>query len=147
LCAAGWLGDCVPSVGRTPPDCISRLCEAYQSDLVISDGTAGFHNCELCDGEDAWYPDGKVGPIIQWQGSRMRIYGHGHFLVQHKKFVFLAPVLIIHYILDHWYKPPDMFTEGVNHGRFLSLEVLEWAEYKTRNTDTKQHSESSPGDG
>ena len=128
LYAVGWLGDGIPSEGKTPPECISRLWDAYKSKLVISDGTAGFHNCELCHGENEWYPDGNAGPIIKWQGQRLRIRGHGHFLIRLNEIVYLSPVLILHYILDHEYRPPDVFIEAVQYGEFLAPDDLIWIE-------------------
>ena len=127
LAAVGWLGDRVPSEGETPAKCISLLWEAYKTRIVISDGSAGWHDCELCQGEQKWYPGGEVGPIIEWQGGQQRIYGHGHFLIRHNNTVFLSPVLILHYILDHGYKPPEVFIEAGQRGEFLSLEDLKWA--------------------
>ena len=126
LCAVGWLGDSVPSEGKTPSECISQLWDAYKSKLVISDGLAGFHNCELCDGENEWYPSGDAGPIIRWRGQPLRIRGHGHFLIRINEIVFLSPVLILHYILDHGYKPPDAFIEAVRQGEFLAPNDLIW---------------------
>jgi hypothetical protein len=82
LCAVGWLGDFVPSEGTTPSECVSRLWDAYKSKLVISDGTAGWPDCELCQGKKDWYPGGQVGPIIKWRGRRLRVKGHGHFLIR-----------------------------------------------------------------
>ena len=128
LIAIGWLGDYIPSRGATSPKCISRLWEAYKSRLLISDGSAGWHNCELCQGEDEWYPDGEVGPITEWQGRQLRIYGHGHFLIRYNEIVYLSPVLILHYILDHEYRPPDVFIEAVEQGGFLTRKDLIWTE-------------------
>ena len=126
LCAVGWLGDFVPSEGKIPSECISQLWDAYKSKLVISDGTAGFHNCELCHGENEWYPDGDAGPIVKWRSRRLRIFGHGHFLIRDNELVYLSPVLILHYILDHGYKPPDVFIEAVRQGEFLAPSDLIW---------------------
>lgn len=128
LCAVGWLGDCVPNEGETPSECISQLWEAYKTRMVISDGTAGWHDCELCKGKEERYPGGEVGPIVGWRGRQLRIYGHGHFLIRHNEIVFLSPVLILHYILDHGYKPPEVFIEAVRQGKFLALEDLKWIE-------------------
>ena len=131
LYTVGWIGDFVPSTGHTPFECISRLFSAYKSKFVISDGTAGWHNCELCHKETDWYPDGEVGPIINWQGEQLRIYGHGHFLIRFHKNVYLSPAMILHYILDHSYKPPDVFIEATCKGQFLSLNDLIWVENLT----------------
>ena len=126
LCAVGWLGDSIPGKGKTPSECIARLWNAYESKLIISDGSAGFHNCELCHGEKEWYPDGDAGPIVRWQNRQLRVYGHGHFLIHHNEKVYLSPVLIIHYLVDHGYKPPDVFIEAVRDGEFLALSDLKW---------------------
>ena len=128
LLAIGWLGDCIPSRGATSSKCISQLWEAYESELFFLDGTAGWHDCELCHGEDEWYPGGKVGPIPEWQGRQLRIYGHGHFLIHYNETVYLSPVLILHYILDHEYKPPGVFIEAVEEGKFLTPKDLVWIE-------------------
>jgi hypothetical protein len=128
LCAVGWLGDFVPSKGNTPEECVSRLWDAYKSKYVIFDGTAGFHNCELCQGKDDWYPGGQVGPIISWRGQELRVEGYGHFLVQSDKLIYLSPVLILHYILDHGYRPPDVFVEAVSRDKFLAPSDLIWVE-------------------
>ena len=126
LLAVGWLGDNNPSEGKTSSECIERLWNAYEAKHVISDGTAGFHNCEMCHGENEWYPDGDAGPIVRWQNRHLRVFGHGHFLIHYSEKVYLSPVLILHYILDHGYKPPDEFIEAVCHGEFLALSDLIW---------------------
>jgi hypothetical protein len=41
----------------------------------------------------------------------------------------MAPALLIHYIVDHGYRPPDEFTDAVLHGTFLRPNDLEWAEF------------------
>ena len=131
LFAVGWLGDRIPSKGVTPSECISRLWYAYKPEQILSDGTAGFHNCELCHGDHEWYPDGKVGPVIRWGGQQLRLYGHGHLLLRFGQSVNVIPALILHYILDHGYKPPDVFIEAVCQGEFLGTNDLEWVEDET----------------
>jgi hypothetical protein len=128
LCAVGWLGDFVPSEGETPARCISQLWNAYKSKRVVFDGTAGWHDCELCHGEKDWYPGGRVGPIVRWRFKRLRVRGYGHFLVRSGKIVYISPVLILHYILDHGYRPPDEFIEAVGQGEFLRPSDLVWVE-------------------
>ncbi|MBI9046781.1 MAG: hypothetical protein JEZ06_20010 [Anaerolineaceae bacterium] len=128
LYTVGWLGDFVPSEGKTPSECITRLCNAYKAKLAFSDGTGGWHNCELCHTENEWYPGGKVGPIINWQNEQIRLYGHGHFIIRHNVYVYLFPALILHYILDHGYKPPETFIEAVRQGKFLTTNDLVWVE-------------------
>jgi hypothetical protein len=126
LCAVGWLGSSIPVEGKMPNECIRRLWKAYKSKLVVVDGTAGWHDCELCEGHDDWYPGGQVGPILNWRGQRLRVRGYGHFLVRSGDLVYIAPVLILHYILDHGYKAPDAFVEAVIKGDFMEPTDLNW---------------------
>jgi hypothetical protein len=129
LCAVGWLGSSVKH--RNAPvlaGCIDSLFKAYLNGLVISDGTMGWHNCELCVGDDKWYPGGQIGPIIQWRGERLRLYGHGHNLIRSGDLVYMCPALILHYILDHKYVPPDEFIQSVPRGQFLTQDDLIWVE-------------------
>ena len=124
----GWLGDSVPTSGPVPNEVVATLLREYGTGAIFSDGTAGWHDCELCPGPEAWYPDGQVGPVVSWSGQQHRIYGHGHYLVLHRTRVYMAPALLLHYVLDHSYRPPDEFTDAVLHGSFLRASDLQWAE-------------------
>jgi hypothetical protein len=126
LLAVGWLGDNVPAAGETPGKVLRRLFRAHQRQEWIVDGTSGWHDCELCSGNEAWYPGGRVGPVVHWGLIRRRVRGYGHFLVRWGQAVYMAPVLILHYIVDHGYRPPQDFIEAVNQGRFLSPNDLDW---------------------
>lgn len=46
----GWLGDRVTSIGDVPASCIEKLFLACERGLILSDGSAGFHVCEICCG-------------------------------------------------------------------------------------------------
>ena len=126
LVAVGWLGATVPSTGAVDDEVIDALIDAYRSKAIFSDGSAGWHDCELCPGPEAWYSDGQVGPVISWRGQDLRLYGHGHHLLRHGSTVFVTPALILHYILDHGYCPPDEFLQAVIVGKFLRSEHLDW---------------------
>lgn len=124
LRAVGWLGDQVPSSGDTREECIDGLMLAYEGEKVVSDGTMGSHNCEICTTKDQHYPGGISGPVIHWRGRDLRLGGHGHYLIRSQNVVYMAPALVLHYILDHHYRPPDEFVEAVVVGAFLTLEDL-----------------------
>jgi hypothetical protein len=94
------------------------------SSLLFSDASLGWHGCELCTTQTQWYPGGRIGPVIRWKGQELRLYGHGHHLVQHEGRVYLCPALILHYILDHGYRPPEEFIRAVIEGRFLTSDDL-----------------------
>ena len=129
LLAIGWLGDSVTSKGPVEDEVVDALLQAYESNAIFSDGTAGWHDCELCPGPEAWYSDGKVGPVIIWRGRRVRLYGHGHYLLRQGSVVYIAPALILHYILDHGYQPPEEFIIAAASGEFLRPDHLRWEEY------------------
>ncbi len=126
LLPVGWLGDSVPSSGSTDAKVIDRLLTAYREKALFSDGFDGFHDCELCPGPEAWYPGGKVGPVVRWRDQEQRLFGHGHYLIRLDERVFMAPALLLHYILDHGYRPPDDFSQAVLSGAFLSPDDLIW---------------------
>jgi hypothetical protein len=126
LVAVGWLGATVPSTGEVDGEIIDALIKAYESKAIFSDGSAGWHDCELCPGPETWYPDGQIGPVITWSGRDLRLYGHGHHLLRHGSKVYVVPALILHYIIDHGYCPPDEFLEAVTVGEFLRSEHLNW---------------------
>ena len=129
LLAVGWLGNSVKSKGSVAEDVVDALLEAYETKAVFSDGTAGWHDCELCPGPEAWYSDGKVGPVIRWRGRQVRLYGHGHHLLRQGTTIYMAPALILHYILDHGYCPPEEFQEAATSGEFLRPDHLTWEAY------------------
>jgi len=129
LVAAGWLGNSVTSNGPVPDDVVDLLLDAYETNAVFSDGTQGWHDCELCPGPEAWYSEGKVGPLISWHGRQIRLYGHGHHLLQHGPTTYMLPALILHYILGHGYQPPEEVLEAIVAGEFLYPEHLIWEPY------------------
>ncbi len=125
--AVGWLDDQTTTSGRIPDECIEVLFDAYISGAIFSDGSRGWHDCQLCSGPADWYPEEKVGPVIHWRDRSIRLFGHGHHLIRLENSVYMCPVLILHYILDHNYKPPEEFLQALTRGIFLTAEGLIWA--------------------
>lgn len=131
--AIGWLEDRVPTTGEVPAPCIDRLFEAYESEKFVSDGGLGPHCCEICirehGGPERVFANGEIFmrllcPVIQWRGKTLRLYGHGHHLIRLENRVFACPLLILHYVLDHRYRPPTEFLDAVETGRFIVEEDL-----------------------
>ena len=77
---------------------------------------------EICTTQEQRYPGGKCGPAVHWRGRDLRLYGHGHYLVRMRDVVYIAPALLLHYILYHHYRPPEEFVEAVVMGSFLTPE-------------------------
>jgi hypothetical protein len=115
--AIGWLGDAVGSLGDTPEECISTLLDAYGAGHLFSDGSLGSHTCEVCP--PALPQRGYYHPFT-WNGRQRTLYGHGHYLVRYGTSIFICPALILHYIVDHRYRPPELFIEAVAGGRILT---------------------------
>lgn len=114
LRAVGWLERPGFTTGTIPKDCITALVEGLRVG-IFSDGTRGIHTCTLC---------GKTMPEIKWKGRQIRLQGHGHYLVRQGQIVYMAPSLLLHYILDHGYRPPDEFLDAVWRGCFLTEQHL-----------------------
>ena len=101
--------------GQVPDDCIEALIAAHPTKIVM-DGTRGIHTCTLC---------GKGLPQFQWRDQTIQLKGHGHYLVRVEKTVYIAPELLLHYISEHRYCPPQEFVHATIHGGFLGPDDLE----------------------
>lgn len=92
--AVGWLEAGHPyQQGAVPNDFVARLKQhigtAYQPMLFM-----GFHRCSLC-----------------LEGQRK--VGYHNLLIPTNQLLYVAPQLVIHYIEDHGYQPPQEFIEAV----------------------------------
>lgn len=94
--AIGWLEIGHPFTrGPVPGDILATLkaqvVKAYQVAYHM-----GFHECSLC-------PAGQ------------KRTGLDNLLVPTRELLYVAPELVIHYIEDHGYRPPDQFLEAVQN--------------------------------
>src|SRR5262249_18313334 len=114
-----------PRVGKTPPLCLARLVDAHDRGLVFNDYSRGWHSCEVCVRADT-HPYCEVF----WGGRTLELYGHGHFIVLanrpllRRRVAYMFPALLLHYIVDHRYRPPDEFVSAVLDGEFLNEDNL-----------------------
>ena len=115
LFAVGWLEESDFPTGTLPDEFVEALIAAYPS-KIVPDGTRGWHTCTLC---------GVELHEVEWKGKKIDVPGHGHFLVRYGNAVYMAPALILHYMLDHHYRPPQIFIDAVIHGKFLTIHDLE----------------------
>jgi hypothetical protein len=114
LRAVGWLERLGFPTGSVPKECVAALVAALRGGIFM-DGCRGYHGCFLC---------GEFMPQVKWQRRRIGVQGHGHYLLQLGEVVYMAPALLLHYILDHGYRPPDEFVQAVTAGRFLKEEDM-----------------------
>lgn len=88
--AVGWLGDEVPNTGEIPADLCRALrhaCRARETDA----GELGGHRCEICRTHE----------------------DRGEFVIEVGGTVYVLPRMILHYIEQHGYRPPDPFLEDL----------------------------------
>jgi hypothetical protein len=115
--AVGWIGDTVESIGETPNRCIRALLDAYEAHHLFSDGSLGSHTCEVCP---PTLPQRGYHHPFGWNGRQTTLYGHGHYLVHYGRTIFVSPALVLHYVVNHQYRPPDVFIDAVIKGRILT---------------------------
>lgn len=125
--AVGWIGTEVYAVGDTPEVCIQRLFNAHGS--VVSDGSQGWHECEanwdgVQHGPRIHESGERNPPVVRRNGREIRLCGHGHYIVRLGDVAYVAPELLLHYIVDHEYRPPDEFVRAVIEGTFLTFADL-----------------------
>ena len=115
LLAVGWIEEADFTTGAVPEEFIEALIAALPT-KIVPDGTRGWHTCTLCE---------VPMPKVEWKGENVDVRGYGHYLVLHKKAVYMAPALLLHYILDHHYRPPQIFIDAVLNGKLLATDDLE----------------------
>lgn len=93
----GWLQKDQPFlIGETPDGFLNKLKLFAQDEFLIHD-TMGFHECEFCENKNAD------------SSNELRVVGiDGIF--------YAAPFLIVHYVENHKYLPPQEFIHAVLNG-------------------------------
>ncbi|HEV3440872.1 MAG TPA: hypothetical protein VG122_26190 [Gemmata sp.] len=95
--AVGWLHPDHPfSTGPVPIAFLSRLklfvsMSGESAKALFFGGFGGFHTCEFCG----------------------RAHGSANFGVPADSLLYVAPEMIVHYIEQHDYQPPDQFVNAV----------------------------------
>jgi hypothetical protein len=87
--------------GAVPPPFLERLQHYCVNPAFLS---FGYHDCEFCDEE--------FGVEMVILGKQWRV-GSGDLRVVTRDVVYAAPDMIYHYIVDHYYRPPDAFIQAV----------------------------------
>ena len=91
--AIGWLSkDSQFNTGAVDSDFFEKLKELAERPWAPITCT-GVHHCELCQFKA---PAFCKNLFIPWKGK-----------------IFIAPAGIVHYIAQHWYKPPQAFIDAV----------------------------------
>ena len=95
----GWLSKDAPfPVGDVPADFAARLAQLVLNPVRVFHGS---HTCEFCpdirEGSRRLTPDGN---------GEIRVPGDGGV-------IYVAPVLVAHYVTVHRYQPPQAFIDAV----------------------------------
>jgi hypothetical protein len=116
----GWLGAGYDySKGNVPEHLVETLVK-LSSNLV--ELYRGLHICELCQ-----MPEELNGKSFkeQWEWAVQRS-SNGEIRIVVDDMTFAAPQLIVHYIKEHGYRPPDVFLRAVESvAQQLETEAIE----------------------
>lgn len=138
--AVGWLSVEQPfPSGDFPAKLLTRLAELAARPIYLY---RGFHECDICHPAEAssvppagarevirfrlGEPDSRIkgwamgqravigGNELRLGNGEIRICGEGDT-------VYVAPTMIVHYIVDHDYLPPEEFIQALRIGRLPQL--------------------------
>jgi hypothetical protein len=69
----------------------------------------GWHDCDFCECyEDKIDSTGNIGTFLIFDRT-----GNGEYIVQWNGKTYAAPMLVVHYIDSHNYRPPQEFIDAV----------------------------------
>ncbi len=88
--AVGWLGNEAPSAGEVSMELRNALrhaCRTRETDA----GELGYHQCQICEAHE----------------------DRGEFVIEVEGRVYVLPRMILHYIDEHGYCPPDRFLRDL----------------------------------
>ena len=114
----GWLGDDREpfATGAVPIAVLEVLKDLVKAPV---NEYLGFYTCELCPIPDYFIINDKASrkEWDQWETPRS---GNGEIRLKGKNgIIYAAPVLIVHYIEEHQYLPPEEFLAAVMEGETL----------------------------
>jgi hypothetical protein len=94
---------------------VSCLFEACAAHAVPR--TRGWHRCGFC--VQTRDEDAKGGLVVS-RDTRSAVLGDAEIrVVAAGGKLFVAPTLILHYVVEHGYQPPSAFIEAVRRGVFV----------------------------
>lgn len=111
LIAIGWLDQELPGEPRDPQSLIAvadGLVRIWLAQVDPFGGRMGRHGCGLC-GMPA---DRAPATVVVYKDHRMSL-GSGCIVVPAPGRLYVAPSLVIHYVLAHGYDPPQPFCTAL----------------------------------
>lgn len=116
-----WCGHSYPR-GKVDEVVFERLVAIAKKPLLCA---CGFHTCNL--GSCGTTQEQHDGHLKFRYGERTLFLGSSEILVPDDEVVYCAPNLILHYIRDHGYRPPECFCAAV-----LKCPAPDTEEYRER---------------
>lgn len=95
LKSIGWLGSGHEFMTGDPPEDLVPLLKEHLADHWGIFAAAGKHDCEFCAADGRMHADSR------------------NLFIPSSDTVYLAPGMIVHYIVKHGYLPPHEFIEAV----------------------------------
>lgn len=112
----GWLGTDEPfRTGVVPPELVAKLARLIKDERNVM---RGWHDCGVCGAEspvlirfgDDGQPFETTEVVPRWDLA----LGHAEVHVPGPNgVIFVAPTLVLHYILSHSYLPPTEFLDAL----------------------------------
>ncbi|MBW2455213.1 MAG: hypothetical protein JRI68_11915 [Deltaproteobacteria bacterium] len=104
----GWLEADEPFLqGAVPAEDVAKLGQLVIHTWKPPFMAGGWHDCTLCPRKPG------DGPIMWDIGGQQTMLGATEIYVPAGEVMFSAPNLILHYIADHGYRPPEVFLAAV----------------------------------
>ncbi len=106
----GWLqSGHVYAQGKVDHEIINKLKDLLALSGVNVNRTRGIHRCDLCVPSDS-----NLERIVVRHNEQEILLGHSELWIPaNETMTYVAPTLIYHYIIEHQYKPPDVFLNAV----------------------------------
>jgi hypothetical protein len=104
----GWLSAEHPyPTGPVPDDLVAKLARICRHGVQR---TRGFHRCEFCARPEGAF---RAPPTTSRDDEGEYFVGGAEIRVAGPGATFAAPDMIIHYVTDHGYRPPDDFLDAL----------------------------------
>ncbi|GAB4199256.1 MAG: hypothetical protein OHK0022_19370 [Roseiflexaceae bacterium] len=98
----GWLDISYSyPIGDVPQKFIDQLWVYCCHPVCFS---LGYHTCTFC---------GSAAGVLFERGTERRRFGSAEIRVLTNDVAYAAPNLVYHYVVDHQYRPPDVFIQAV----------------------------------
>lgn len=104
--AVGWLDcQCAFPTGSVSKEFFLKLCQMIQEPWQPPVVPAGVHHCNLCQFSRGGGATFEGLPVPSASGSNLFVPYDGK--------LYVAPILVAHYVDAHRYKPPRVFVEAI----------------------------------